>query len=62
MSIHKSITPKDAAEAMERLLSAIDDDGRRHPENIILCMPRSEAEEWQDRLASLSEDARLADR
>jgi hypothetical protein len=62
MSIPQSITPKDAAAAMERVLSAVDDDGVRCPQHIIKCMPRSEAEEWQRRLASLSDDARLADR
>ena len=63
MSIPESITPESTAAALERLLHAIDDDGvMHHAEKIILCMPRSKAEEWQDRLGSLSDEARLADR
>jgi hypothetical protein len=62
MTIPQSITPKAAAVAIERLLSTEGDDGLLNPERMLECMSRSEAEAWQLRLASLSEDARLADR
>jgi hypothetical protein len=57
MSIPQSISPKDAAAAMERLLSTRDDELVFHHEIIIECMERSEAEEWQRRLRSLSDEA-----
>ena len=62
MTIPESITPKGAAVAIERLVSTEDEDGILHHEYIIKCMPRFEAEQWQRRLASLSHEARLADR
>jgi hypothetical protein len=62
MTIPKSITPKGAAAAIERLISTEDEDGVRYPWKIIHCMPRAEAEEWQRRLESMSDEARLADR
>jgi hypothetical protein len=59
----QSITTELAAAAIERLLGTEDPDDRVHRlEHVIKCMPRSEAEEWQRRLASLSDEARLADR
>jgi hypothetical protein len=54
MSIPQYLSPKDAAAAMKRLLSTMDDDFALHHENIIECMSRSKAEDWQRRLASLS--------
>jgi hypothetical protein len=62
MTSPQCITPKDAAAAIERLLSAFDNERVSRPHLVIKCMPRSEAEEWQRRLASLSREARLADR
>jgi hypothetical protein len=61
MVIPQSFPPKDAAAAIERLLSTEDGDGVRYHEKIIRCMPRAEAEQWQRRLFS-SDGARLVDR
>ena len=62
MTIPESITPKDAAVAIERLMSTEDEYRVRNHENIIKCMPKCEAEEWQRRLDSLSDRTRLTDR
>jgi hypothetical protein len=62
MTVPNGITPKGAAAAIERLVATRDDDGVLHPEHVINCMPRFEAEQWQRRLAAMSEEARLTDR
>jgi hypothetical protein len=62
MTIPESITPKDAAVAIERLMSTEDENGVRRHEDIIKCMPKCEAEQWQRRLDSLSDRTRLTDR
>jgi hypothetical protein len=50
MSIPQNISPKDAAAAIERLLSTEDGEFVRHHENIIKCMTRSDAAECQRQL------------
>jgi hypothetical protein len=50
LSIPQNISPKDAAAAIERLLSTEDDEFVLHHEKIIECMTRSDAAEWQRQL------------